>query len=59
MSEIIDGQVVSICPRCHGSGSDGGEKCGLCDGTGEVAMGGLTAESKDIPDNEAYRIDWL
>lgn len=60
MSEIIDGQVVLICPRCHGSGrNDNRETCGFCKGAGKYAMGGLTAESRDIPDNEAEKVEWL
>jgi RecJ-like exonuclease len=58
MSEIIDGQIVLTCPRCHGSGIDLIETCGFCEGAGKVAIGGLTEENENILDNEAYKIEW-
>lgn len=56
MPEIIDNRVVFVCPRCDGIDSI---ECGFCEGSGKVALGGLTADSKDLPDNEAAKIEYI
>ncbi|MDP8995086.1 MAG: hypothetical protein M3N07_08935 [Pseudomonadota bacterium] len=33
------GTGENICPRCNGSGRDGGRACALCGGTGKVVEG--------------------
>lgn len=63
MAEIIDNQIVLTCPRCHNEDDTeygiAKSECSLCGGAGKVALGGQTADSQDIPDNEAAKIEYI